>query len=276
METRPSMAGPQVIPAFVINLKRAAARQVIMRETCSAAGVQVHFVDAVDSQTDEGRAAVDRLPDFGPWGVFHGHDRACTLSHYKALVAFLETPATHGLILEDDVFLASDLGEWMEDALWWPANADVVKFERWRDDKLLVALEKRTTSVGDRMLRVLQSRHSGGAGYAVTRAAAERILAVAKPDVPIDHLLFNPNVSRLARGLTTYQVMPAMIVQGNEPPPEPAAPRQDRGQLPESKLRKDLLRGWQEIKVIPRLLALLLTRRISLEKVHWADGGRAR
>lgn len=261
----------QAIPAFVVNLQRAPARKRIMQDTCAAAGVGVHFVDAVDSQSDEGRAAVDGLPVFGPWGVFHGHDRACTLSHYKALRAFLDTPAPHGLILEDDVFVASDLGAWMADAAWWPADADVIKLERWRDDKLLVALGTRRTDVRSRALRVMRSRHSGGAGYAVTRRAAERILSVATPDVPIDHLLFNPNVSALARDLVTYQVTPAMIVQGNEPPVEGGAPRQDRGQLPESKLRKDLLRGWQEIKVIPRLLALLVTRRISLEKVRFAD-----
>ncbi|UWQ95275.1 glycosyltransferase family 25 protein [Rhodobacteraceae bacterium M385] len=261
----------QCVPIFAVNLLRANARRELMEKQAARVGVTLQFVEAIDSHSDVGALEIDRLPDFGPWGVFHRHDRACTLSHLKALECFLESGASHGMIMEDDVFLSPDLGAWLADISWWPEGADVVKLERWRDDRLLVALDKAALPVLGRTLRRMRSRHSGGAGYIVTKKAARDILKAPSPNVPIDHLLFSPNVSAIARDSITFQVTPALVVQGNEPPKDPAALPVDRGTLPESKLRKDLLRGWQEVKVMPRLLALWALGRVSLEKITYIE-----
>ena len=114
----------------------------------------------------------------GPWGSFALQNMACTLSHDLIWQRFLKTDAEFAFVLEDDVFIAPDLGEWLADTSWWPKDADLIKFERWRSDGLYVLLG------GDplqphkgRALHRMFSRQSGSAGYMLTRAAAEKFLA---------------------------------------------------------------------------------------------------
>ena len=58
---------------------------------------------------------------------------------------------------------------------------------------------------GKRIARIL-SRHAGAAAYVISCEAAKTLLASdAKWSVPVDHLLFNPNVSDVAVRLQPYQ-----------------------------------------------------------------------
>ncbi|MEM6477905.1 MAG: glycosyltransferase family 25 protein [Pseudomonadota bacterium] len=272
MALAPSGAPAQMIPAFMVSLARATDRRAVMAAEVHKAAISVTFVDAVDSRAPDGAKAIAALPETGPWGLNHAHDRACTLSHLKVLRAFLETPSSHALVMEDDVFLAEDLAFWLGETAWWPKDADIVKLERWRDDRLFVALETKAHQAHKRALRAMRSRHSGSGGYVISRRAAELVLAAGTPDVPIDHLYFNASVSPLARQLRSYQAVPALVVQGNEPArPSHGAPPSavHRDSTRKSRLAS-LKRGWHEIKGLPGLLALALLGRIRFEKIQYA------
>lgn len=250
----------------VIHLARATARRERMEAEFSRAGVPVTAWGAVDGRDPAQSARLASLPDEGPWGPMDAHAKGCLLSHLDALRAFVDGPASHLLVLEDDVFVAEDLRRWLAGD-WWPAQADIVKIERWRDDRLLVLVDRETLPCQGRRLHRLRTRHSGSAGYIVSRAVAGRILAEGRSDLPVDQLLFNPAVSGIARKLRVYQVMPALVEQGNEPVaqaihvPQPSAVPAKRGLSPRQKLTRAIADLWA-LAHLPRLVSgkAMLTR----------------
>ncbi|MEM9754760.1 MAG: glycosyltransferase family 25 protein [Pseudomonadota bacterium] len=203
----------QAIPAFVVNLDRRPDR--LDRLAAHLADRQVAFTrvsacDALDA-TEEALAAV--IPDGGPLGALGRGDRACTVSHTRAWSAFLDTGAAYGLILEDDVWLAEDSALCLARADWLPGG--LVKLEKFGDGAsrlLLGAVAGRTPS--GRPIHPLLSRHAGGGAYILSRAAAQAALARrGHIRVPVDHFLFNANVSRFARRARPFIVSPAMATQ---------------------------------------------------------------
>jgi glycosyl transferase family 25 len=260
-----------VVDAAVVSLDGAEWRRAIMRAELAAAGIEARFHSAVDARTPEGAAEIGTLPAHGRWGAFQLHDRACTLSHVGLLRRFLEGGAPWCLVLEDDVHISPELGAWLADMSWWPEDADVVKIERWRDDRLIVALGSAALGHMGRRIARLLSKHTGGAGYIVTRAGAEAVVSAMPVDMPIDHVLFNFNVSPVARRLTVYQIAPALVVQGNEPAPDAASrARPPLKRVEENRTLRELRRGWHEIKVLPRLVALAAMGRVRAERIGWS------
>jgi len=265
----PSGQPPARVHAAVVSLARAADRRVLMQAEMSKAGIGASFFDAVDGRAPENAARLAAMADRGPWGVVEMHAKACTSSHLDLLAEFLETGAEYCLVLEDDAFLSPELADWIADMSWWPAEAEIVKIERWRDDKLYVALGANPKTHLGREIAPLLSRHSGTAGYIVSRAGAAKVVAAEPVNMPIDHLLFNVNISPLARSLNCWQIEPALVVQGNEPPHSggsaPVPPT-----VTESRIAKELRRGWHEAKVVPRLLALAATGKVKIRKISYA------
>lgn len=242
----------QAIPAYVVNLARAQDRRALMSALFQARGLRVEWIAAVDARSPVGNEAelLAAMPSWGPWGEVHGHAKGCTLSHFKAFEALVASGASHGLILEDDVFLAEDIAEWLASTDWIPADADVVKLERWRDDRLLVLMGPVSAHRQGRGLRRLYSKHSGTAGFIISAVFAARVLAMPRPKVPIDHLLFNPNVSALARASTVYQLLPALVEQGNEPARPPSVLNSAPSSAPRKSRRQSLVRGLAELRCI--------------------------
>lgn len=255
----------------VVNLARAQDRRRIMQDQFDRLSLGgAIFQTAVDAARADQKDRIAALPDAGPWGPFRPHDKGCTLSHLDLLRAFLEGPASHCLVLEDDLHLSSDLPGWLADLGWWPRDADLVKIERWRDDRLFLVLGRPPRRHLGRSIGRLLSRHTGAGGYIVTREGAHKIIDHAPVDMPIDHLLFNMNVSPLARRLVIHQVWPALVQQGNEPPQAPqtapAVPQRSR-----TSRVQHLRRGLHEARILPRLLAQVLRRRATVARIDWRD-----
>jgi glycosyl transferase family 25 len=160
--------------------------------------------------------------DEGPRGSITRQDMACTFSHELVSQKFRKSGAEFVFVLEDDVFIAPDLSEWLADTSWWPKDADMVKFERWRSDGLSVILGGNPQDHKGRALRRMHNRQSGPAGYMLTRPVAEKFLTRQPYGVSIDRLLFNASASPAARKMKIYQVQPAMIEQGNNSIPAKA------------------------------------------------------
>lgn len=205
----------------MINLARAQSRRALMTPELQSAGVPAHIHPAFDFRADTSDT-LDRLTrTFGPWGVFKPQDRAVTISHARVWERFLDSGHSHCLVLEDDVFIAPDLGQWLQDLSWWPSDAQIVKLEHWRSTSLKVLMRPGTAHLGREVRRML-SRHTGAAGYMLTRDAAKALLAQQPYTLTVDQLLFNLNASPTARRLGVCQVTPALVVQGNEPPDDGA------------------------------------------------------
>lgn len=208
-----------MIPTYVINLKRQPERRALMAKLLADRGIEPIWVDAVDASnpTEQELSQIKRMPNWGPWGEFRGYIKGVNLSHLRAIQAFLDTTHPYGLIMEDDVHISSDMANWLASTDWIPHDADLVKVERWRDDRLYVMRSRAASPYRNRLIRRLESRHVGGAGYILSRGFANRLINQKEFDLAIDHLLFNPAVSELCRGAKIYQVEPALVQQGNEP-----------------------------------------------------------
>ncbi|NAZ36647.1 glycosyltransferase family 25 protein [Rubellimicrobium sp. CFH 75288] len=252
----------------VIHLARAQTRRARLEAQLDRLGLSAAGWGGVDGRDPACAARLAALPDRGPWGALDAHAKGCLLSHLDALAAFLDGPAGHLCVLEDDALIADDLPLWLGDLSWWPPGADLVKIERWRDPRLILVMDRPGRVHRGRQIRRLRSRHSGSAGYLVTRDAARRILAHRPLDLPADHLLFNPAVSPLARGLRIHQVAPALVEQTDDPAAPPPPPRRPRP------WRQALRRGAAELTVLaalPRLAA----GRAALVRIPWASRAAA-
>ncbi len=253
----------------MVSLARANARRKLMVAEAERAGLAFDVVDAVDAAAFSEATLLRDCRREGPWGYFHTQNMACTLSHAAIWERFLARDEDLCLVIEDDVFLSPELVSWVADTGWWPKDADIVKLERWRDDRMRVILEDGGGAhLGRRVLRLL-SRHPGSAGYMLTRVAATHLLAWRPYDLTIDQLLFNSNASSAARALVVYQVSPAMIVQGNEPPAAGQTAGTRHRPVGMTLLRHQLRRGYHELAYPMATLVKLLTRRARTEKISY-------
>ncbi|MEP2030885.1 MAG: glycosyltransferase family 25 protein [Paracoccaceae bacterium] len=247
--------------AAVVSLKRAIARREVMEVELTKAKITYEMVDAIDVRETDESVLRAGCKDEGPWGSFALQNMACTLSHELIWQKFLKTDAEFAFVFEDDVFIAPDLGEWLADTSWWPKDADMVKFERWRSDGLYVILGSDLQHHNGRDIQRMYSRQSGSAGYMLTRDAAEKFLARRPYDVSIDQLLFNAAASPAARKMKIYQVQPAMIEQGNDPIPAQALGAHRHRPTGMALVRQKLWRGINEIRFPLPVLARVLTGR---------------
>lgn len=202
------------IGIYVINLDSRQDRWEKLAGQLDALGLDYRRVAAVDGTTISDEELARHFPRKGPLGQLGRGDMACTLSHFRAMRVFLESDKRLALVLEDDVVLAQDLPEIVHSFEWWPSRASLIKLETYLTRDLFVLLGPQVgTTPSGRPIRPLLSRHTGAAGYLIDRSAAQVLIDLPTVDVPIDHLLFNPNVSAIARTLSPMQVEPGMVRQ---------------------------------------------------------------
>ncbi len=204
-----------MLPVFVINLDRRPDRWEAMSAQLDRLGIEATRVQAIDARLladqDKWEAETNGNPPDRMIGI---GDEACTLSHYKALGAFLATDAPAALILEDDVELAPDTPGLLADMEWWPPPPfGLVKIETTFELPRLLGRPVGRTPSG-RAMRELCRWNGGGGAYMVNREAAGFVLDAGTPlRMPIDHLIFNRVDSTAARNLRPIQVCPAMARQ---------------------------------------------------------------
>lgn len=141
-------------------------------------------IDAVDPEAlvARGLANAHMLPNqFG-----------CQISHLDAARALLASADSHAAIFEDDVFLADDAAQYLQDSGWIPDDADVVKLET----KLTRCFQSRSArpAPGGRQLHRLLSRQLGAGAYILSRKAAATLVSSKAENWRdfIDIVLFDP------------------------------------------------------------------------------------
>ena len=137
---------------------------------------------------------------------------ACIESHRAAWRAVAEGHET-GMVFEDDIYVADDVGRLLEDPSWVPDDADVVRLETMNVRAALEPEAARTAT--GRGVHRLRSIHMGGAGYLVTRAGARKLVEGTSPIFDtIDRMIFDFNTA-FSRDLRIYQMVPAACVQAD-------------------------------------------------------------
>jgi glycosyl transferase family 25 len=171
---------------YFINLDRCPERNAFMWRQCEALGLETTRIPAVD-----GHAIIlpDRRVDTQAFSRRHHAalrpgEIGCYLSHVSALRTFLCSGAAHGLILEDDARLATNLWSVLVDLMRIDDQWDLVKLYATHPGGILDRADLR----GGHRLVSLAFRHGASAAYVVNRRAAMKLLAGLLPmTVPYDH-----------------------------------------------------------------------------------------
>jgi glycosyl transferase family 25 len=254
-------ANAAVMRIYLINLERRKDRLKAMEARADGLGLELERVAALDAGTAD-QATVNRwFAMGGPLGEIPAGDKACLLSHRAAWEQFAASGAPHAVFLEDDVRLSQVAAAMLTSDAWIPGDAAVVKLEHYGPAGQRVLLAG-IHAVGEdfRMGRML-SRHTGAAAYILSRKAAETLLAEQRFDLPVDHLLFNPNNSKLFTVLAPWQLLPA-IARQEEFVGEKSDIEETRTGLRSFGLpymQRELVRFGYDLKLVPRQLAALLS-----------------
>ena len=251
---------------YLINLERRKDRLKAMQDQAAALGLVLEQVTAVDAGSADFGTVNRWFAKAGPLGEIPAGDKACLVSHRAAWQRFATTGEAHAVFLEDDVRLSRVAGAMLSSDAWIPAGAEVVKLEHYGPPGQRVLLAGLHAVSGhavgeDFQLGRMLSRHTGAAAYILSRAAAEMLLAEPRFDLPVDHLLFNPNNSKLFARLSPWQLLPA-IARQEEFVGEKSDIEGTRARLRNFSLAyigRELVRFGYDLKLVPRQVAALLS-----------------
>lgn len=137
-------------------------------------------------------------------------EKACILSHIKALKAFLSTSYSMCILLEDDVILGKGFLEFLRNFDSFPKNSYVIKLETFCN-KLLCSKFK--FKFNQLIYNRLYSIHFGSAAYATSRQGARHIIEeMERFQLPADHVIFERMLKNRKYG-KAYQLNPACCIQ---------------------------------------------------------------
>jgi len=246
---------------YLINLARRPDRLAAMTGQAAALGLALERVEALDAASAQGLErwfAPGDEKEAGPLGEIPRGDKACLLSHRRAWELFIARGEAHAVFLEDDVRLSPSAPALLTDGNWIPADVGIVKLEHYGPPGQRVLLSDIRKVGEDFALGRMLSRHTGAAAYILSRGAAEILLRERRFDLPVDHLLFNPNNSRLFAKLSPWQLVPAIARQETGAKSDIEGTRQGLRAFGLAYIKRELIRFGYDLKLMPRQVAALL------------------
>lgn len=260
------------IQVLLINLDRRPDRLSGMSAQLSKMNVSFTRLDAVDGLACT-KGELDILPENGLIGNLSISTRACTASHLKAMRTLLSGESNHALILEDDVEILPTLKNMVAHDGWLRSKADIVKLEKFsprRPSKLLLGPALGFGPDGKGVFRSMYSRHTGAAGYVISRRGAEIILSFENQiDIPIDHFLFNETVSPLFRKLRPAMFVQPILWQSNDIGLGSSIAGVEQGKSSSlAKKSRSFRRGFLEIRLVYWQIFLWLTKKVQIVTIY--------
>jgi glycosyl transferase family 25 len=199
--------------AYLINLDRSPQRLAHFRAQAAHAGVAFERLQAVDGSLIPLAERTRLLSAHWQFQPLNPGEVGIFMSQRLAWQRLLDSGAPMAAVFEDDVVLSADAGRVLGLLAQGGWDADLVKLETTRRPVVLGEPVHRLDTAHS--LRPLCSWHGGAAGYVLTRATAERLLAATWPLAdPVDQVMFNP-LARVSASLRLLQLMPALCVQKN-------------------------------------------------------------
>ena len=254
---------------YLINLARRPDRRMAMETQARRLGLALTRLDAVDAKEATPAAMDQWFQASGPLGEIPRGDKCCSLSHRMAWERLAASGADYAAVLEDDVALQDDARLVLGGAEWIPAGVDLIKLEHYGPAAQSVLLSDFITVGPNIRLARMRSRHTGAAAYILSRRAAEILLAISRFDLPVDHLLFNPNNSKVFAHLRPWQLLPTVARQqdfvGEKSDIE--GWRVGLRKLELTYVKRELIRFGYDLKLLPGQVALLAAGRARFVKV---------
>ncbi|WP_439273530.1 glycosyltransferase family 25 protein [Pseudochrobactrum sp. HB0163] len=196
---------------FVINLERRPERLAHIGRQLRGLGLGFTRVDAVDGirLAAEEREKYKVDPN---WPRPSDAEFACFMSHRKCWQQLLQSGEKYAVVMEDDVVISPSAEKFLAGFDWVPPSIELLRFETGN----IKANYKRWGAfpVLGRSVYELASFHFGTGAYLISRKLAGRLLALSDNyiPVPIDHFLFDPDISG-CHGGGAHQLVPAICIQ---------------------------------------------------------------
>ncbi|HVV64263.1 MAG TPA: glycosyltransferase family 25 protein [Rhizomicrobium sp.] len=257
----------------LVNLKRRPDRLAAMTAQLDRLGLSFERFDAVDARTADPAELGARFAASGPLGALSAGDMACTMSHLSLWRAIAAGTDSHAAILEDDILISDAAPNFLLGAEWIPRGVGLIKLERYGDANQLIVIGRRRIAALGRQIAPLLSRHTGSGGYIISRETAAALAGLKeKFTLPIDHLLFNPNNSPVFHWLKPWQLLPAIVDQRVEVggATDIHLTRQSARPKGMALVRRQLVRNYYDVRLIPRQAAAVLSGRARLVKIRLA------
>jgi len=193
---------------YLINLDRAPERLKRMQELLDERGIRFERVAAIDGHllsSDE----LERYRAQSPTGqIMSIGDIACGATHISILRKIANGENEFGVIMEDDLHLSDDIGDFINSTAWIPQDADVIKMETYFQRTFVDSHGLKTFN--NRRLVRLRGRHWGTAFYVIRKSAAQRVLSEFTAGLTcIDQYIFGEAL----KYLKVYQIDPAPSIQ---------------------------------------------------------------
>tara|TARA_B110001450_G_C17582121_1_gene465395 strand:+ start:75 stop:875 length:801 start_codon:yes stop_codon:yes gene_type:complete len=262
----------QVIPVWVINLKKRPDRLLKIGNQLDQMGLSWERIDAVDGRNcDKKLLNISRKS--GKIGSLSKSVRGCTASHFKFWKLLSLSNFMYGIILEDDVELSNDFKDLVCDSSWIPNTSNIIKLEKFaghRASKLLLGPPISSALNNTRTIHKMYSKHAGTGAYLMTKSGAEIASNWTKLfSVPVDHLLFNENVSKLSSSLEPLILVPPIAWQLNENGDFSNIDDDIKKPLPKLyKYIRSIKRGYYECRLLPYQLIILLSGKAKIKLVE--------
>jgi glycosyl transferase family 25 len=252
---------------YLINLPRRPDRREAMERQARRLGLNLTRVDAIDAREADPQELSGRFEKSGPLGEIPKGDQCCFLSHRLAWSRLAQSGAPYAVVLEDDVVLSEQAKAVMQNDGWIPPGIDLIKLEHYGPASQSVLLSN-FISIGNGLrLGRMRSRHTGGAAYILSRRGAELLLNIPRFDLPVDHLLFNPNNSKIFARLRPWQLLPTIARQEQENTSDIEGSRVALRKFSLTYARRELIRFGYDLKLLPLQLALLATGKAKFTRV---------
>jgi len=255
---------------YFINLSRRPDRRDAMEQQARRLGLALTRLEAVDARNADPGELKGWFKESGPLGVIPKGDQCCFLSHRLAWIRLAESGAPYAAVLEDDVQLSARAPLVLKSADWIPQGIDLIKLEHYGPTSQSVLLSDFMDVGNGFRLGRMRSRHTGGAAYILSRRAAEALLQTSRFDLPVDHLLFNPNNSKLFAQLRPWQLLPTVARQEQDNKSDIEGSRMASRKFSLAYAKRELVRFGYDLKLLPLQLALLAAGKAKFTRVAGA------
>jgi glycosyl transferase family 25 len=252
---------------YFINLSRRPDRREAMENQARHLGLNFTRLEALDAREASPQELDRWFEGNGPLGIIPKGDQCWSLSHRIAWKRLVESGRAYAAVLEDDVRLGARAPVVLQDANWIPPGTDLIKLEHYGPPGQSVLLSDfKDVGQGFRLGR-MRSRHTGAAAYILSRRAAEMLLQIPRFDLPVDHLLFNPNNSKLFAQLRPWQLLPTVARQEQDAASDIEGWRVGLRKFDITYVKRELVRFGYDLKLLPEQLALLAAGKAKFVRV---------
>lgn len=225
------------VPVLYINLDDAVERRERLEQECEARGISAQRLEAVrwtrlDPQ-EQKRYFSPQLNARQYHSPMVNGEKGCYASHIQAWQWLLASNAPCMVVLEDDVRLTSDFARVVDAVSVWSGSWDMVKLMGRSQEKIA---QRRALCPGYDLIDYARVP-SYTAGYVISRAGAEKLLATRVPfgrPIDVDLRFWWEN------NLTMHGVWPAVVLLDDTSETSTISGRHGK---------KSLLTRWRKLKM---------------------------